>query len=95
MQRIKYAIKDFLGELQKKRHASYKNNPERLLKSALTKKELGHARFSYFKKGILGIEVDSSSRLYLLTLRKEAMLEKLRKRSDKVRDIRFRLGVSQ
>jgi len=93
MQTIKYAIKDFMQELQKKKRVAAKTGPERLLKATLAKKDLEHVRFSYFKKGILGVEVDSSSRLYLLSLRKEAILEKLRKKSGDMKDIRFRLGV--
>jgi len=93
MQTIKYAIKDFMLGLRKKERLSARSSPERMLKVALAKKDLQHVRFSYFKKGILGIEVDSSSRLYLLSLRKEDLLERLRKKLNGVKDIRFRLGA--
>lgn len=82
-------------ELGKKERRSTSGSPERMLRAALAKKDLQHVRFSYFKKGILGIKVDSSSRLYLLSLRKEDLLERLRKKLNGVKDIRFRLGASE
>ena len=63
-----------------------------LLKKALTKKELAHIRFNYFKKGILGLRVDSSSWLYSLALKKDNLLLELNKKSNAVKDIRFRIG---
>ncbi len=82
-----------MEELKIKQRAARKSDPQRLLQAALPKKDLQHVRLSYFKKGILGVEVDSSARLYLLNLRKETILEKLRRKPSGVKDIRFRLGV--
>ncbi len=65
---------------------------ERSLKKILTKKEIGHIKFNYFKKGILNIIVDSSSWLYQLSLEKDGLLAKLRKNLKNIKDIRFRLG---
>ena len=92
MQVIKETVADFMRELKSKRGHSGKDGPERLLRVALSGEDLKHTRFGYLKKGVLGIEVDSSSRLYLLTMRKETILERLRKKTSAVRDVRFRLG---
>lgn len=92
MQVIKETVADFMRELKSKSGRSGKDGPERLLRAVLSREDLKHARFGYFKKGVLGIEVDSSSRLYLLTMRKETIMERLRKKTSVVRDVRFRLG---
>jgi hypothetical protein len=63
-----------------------------LLKKALTKKELAHIKFNYFRKGILSLCVDSSSWLYNLALKKDNLLLELNKKSNAVKDIRFRIG---
>ncbi|MCK9572240.1 MAG: DUF721 domain-containing protein [Candidatus Omnitrophica bacterium] len=65
---------------------------EECLKKALTKRELGHIRINYFRKGILGLYVDSSSWLYALNLKKEAILEKLQQENSAIKKINLRLG---
>ncbi|MDD5155409.1 MAG: hypothetical protein PHF11_02870, partial [Candidatus Omnitrophica bacterium] len=55
------------------------DNPELLLKKFLTKKELGHIKFRYFKKGIITFDVDSSSWLYYFNLKKENLLAGLQR----------------
>ena len=89
------AIKDTVinvieGLMAKKTKIS--DSPQTLLKRTLTKKESQHIKFNYFKKGILGLYVDSSSWLYILTLQKEELLAKLNKKSSAIKDIRFRIG---
>lgn len=92
MEAIKDTIKDLMRnwETRKKLPAGYQ--PEALLRKVLTKKELGHIKFNYFKKGILNVYVDSSSWLYNLTLQKEALLARLSVKAPAIKDIRFRLG---
>ncbi|MFA5115137.1 MAG: DciA family protein [Candidatus Omnitrophota bacterium] len=92
MQVIKQTVEDFMRELKSRKGRHKKDDPEQLLKEALSRQDLRHARLGYFKKGVLGVEVDSSSRLYLLSVRKQTILERLRKKTSAVRDIRFRLG---
>jgi len=77
----------------KKHGLSENDNPEVLLKKALTKKELRHIKFHYFRKGMLGIKVDSSVWLYSMNLKKEKLISKLNSASTLgVKDIRFVLG---
>ena len=72
--------------------ASARLKIEDLLKKTLTEKELGHIKFNYFKRGILNITVDSSSWLYQLSLSKDDLLARLRKKLKEIKDIRLRLG---
>lgn len=67
-------------------------HPDALLKKVLTKRELAHIKFNYFKKGVLEIKVDSSGWLYSLTLKKDTLLESLRSLSADIKNIRFRMG---
>ena len=91
MEAIKDTIVSVIKGLEKK-IASADDNPEEWLKKVLTKKELGHIKFNYFKKGLLNINVDSSGWLYSLNLQKEKLLEKFKQCSSKVKDVRFRIG---
>ena len=69
-----------------------RDNPEQWLKKALTKKELRHIKVKYFSKGILGLSVDSSAWLYILSLRKEELLNKLKQDSPGLKNINLRIG---
>jgi hypothetical protein len=90
------AIKDTVGvimqALKAGKAASAEVKSEEALKKVLTKKELKHIKLNYFKKGILGIKVDSSSWLYKLSLEKESLLNGLRKDLTEIKDIRFSMG---
>jgi len=92
MDTIKDVIGTFFKELQQKQQIRQKDNPEFLLKKVLTKKEIQHIKFNYFRAGTLGIYVDSSSWLYYLSLKKNTLLHKLKKCSNEIKDIRFSLG---
>ncbi len=91
MESIKNTVNNVMGLLVAKKNLSH-HSPETLLKKTLTKKELQHIKFRYFRKGILGISVDSSGWLYQMNLKKEGLLERLGKNIN-VKDIRFRLGA--
>ena len=65
---------------------------EEALKKLLTKKELKHIKLHYFKKGILGIKVDSSGWLYQFSLKKEVLLKDLQPGLAEIKSIRFSLG---
>jgi len=93
MQTIKDIIPDVIRSLETKKRAQ--DEPEFLLKQVLPKKELGHVKFRYLRKGILGITVDSSSWLYQLNLQKPGLLAKLGKKSQAIQDIRFYIGETQ
>lgn len=69
-----------------------KDDPQLLLKKALSKQELQHVKFRYFRRGVLGVAVDSSVRLYNLNLRKSVLLAKLAQKSSAIKDMRFYIG---
>ncbi|MDD4980452.1 MAG: DciA family protein [Candidatus Omnitrophica bacterium] len=88
------SVKDIVADLMRglKNRKPPKDDPELLLKKALSKEELRHTKFRYFRRGILGIAVDSSVRLYNLNLHKSGLLAKLAKKSPVIKDIRFYIG---
>ena len=91
------AIKDVLTDLMQdlKTRKPSKDAPEFLLKKILSIKESGHVNFRYFRKGVLGITVDSSVRIYQMNLQKQELLTKLRKKSAAVEDLRFYIGETE
>lgn len=91
------AIKDILVDLMQglTTRKPSQDDPAILFKKAFSKKELGHVKFKYLRKGILGINVDSSSRIYHLNLQKELLLTKMRKNLGNIKDVRFYIGVTQ
>jgi len=91
MEQIKDTIKSVIGGLVEKR-ALPGSDPELLLKNALTKKELKHIKCSNFRKGILSVNVDSSSWLYAVSLKKEALLKTVQAGCSAVKEIHFRIG---
>ncbi len=93
MQTIKDIIPDVIQGLEAKKRAQ--DEPELLLKRVLPKRELGHVKFRYLRKGILGITVDSSAWIYQLNLQKPGLLAKLGKKSKAIKDIRFYIGETQ
>lgn len=95
MEQIKDTVKQVIESLVQKKQDSPEEEWGSFLKKVLAKKELGHIRFNYFRKGILVLSVDSSSWLYALSLQKEKLLEKVRAKYSGLKDIRFYLGEMQ
>jgi len=91
MEPIKGTVANLLKEWQKK--SEKQGDPEQWLKKTLTKKELGHIKFNYLKKGILGLSVDSSSLLYQLSLKKAELIKSLKKEEAGIKDIYLRIGA--
>ncbi|MFH0935882.1 MAG: DciA family protein [Candidatus Omnitrophota bacterium] len=94
METIKATVINVIQELVSKKEGGVQQaDVQLLLKKALTKKELKHIKFNYFKKGILGIRVDSSAWLYSLDLKKEKLLVLLNNNPGvQVKSIRFNIG---
>lgn len=93
METIKDVVADVIKGLTEKQSA--KDEPEFLLAKILSKKELRHVKFRYLRKGILGVNVDSSSWLYQLSLQKPVLLAKIGGKSKAIRDIRFYIGETK
>lgn len=92
MELLKNTLDEVMRQLGAKKTVFQDTGPQRWLKKALTKKELGHIRVKYFNKGILGLNVDSSAWLYILSLKKEALLKELKKENPELKNINFRIG---
>lgn len=92
MEAIKDTLINVMQRLKTKKTGICDDGPRALLKKVLTKKELAHIKFNYFRKGILSLYVDSSSWLYSFSLKKEDLLLGLNKKSCAIKDIRFRIG---
>ena len=92
MERIKDTLQSVMQELTATGGRVTGDGPEAWLRKVLTKKELGHIKLNYFRKGILGLNVDSSAWLYSLNLKKTSLLNKLKDFSSEIKEIRFSIG---
>jgi len=92
MESIKETLQNVLEKLETKKRSISLDNPEIILRKVLPKRDQAHARFHYFKNGILSMRVDSSTWLYHFSLQKEDLLAKLRKKSKAIQELRFSLG---
>lgn len=92
MEKIKDLIEDVIRNLTAKNLGDPNADPQSWLKKTLTKKELGHIKFHYFRKGVLGVRVDSSAWMYSLSLKKEELLKKIRVYNPGIKEMRLSLG---
>jgi hypothetical protein len=92
MEPIRETLKIVMADLSGEKKFFAPDACEESLKKTLTKRELGHIRINYFKKGVLGLSVDSSSWLYAFNLKKEEILMKLKQENNAIQRIVLRLG---
>ena len=92
METIKGTVTSLMGQWQQQQKNARHSDPREHLKKLLTKRELGHIKVDYFRQGVLGISVDSSSWLYTLGLKKLELLEGLKKNLPQIREIFLRTG---
>ena len=92
MEAIKDTIESVLRALAAKKKNKPQATPQDWLKKVLTKRESGHIQFSYLRGGVLGLAVDSSTRLYQLNLKKQDLLLRVQKKDGTIKDVRFHLG---
>ena len=92
MEQLKDVIADVICNLTAKKTGDKEGDPQEWLKKTLTKKEMGHIKFHYFRKGILGVRVDSSAWMYSLSLKKEKLLMKIRACNPGIKAIHFSVG---
>lgn len=95
MEPIKDTIKQVMKRLKTKKRLARKEDLGTALKKVLTTQEKKHVKFSYFNKGVLALNVDSSSWLYHISLRKEKLINRLKKQTKTIKDIRFRIGETR
>ncbi|MFA6130363.1 MAG: hypothetical protein WC731_05210 [Candidatus Omnitrophota bacterium] len=92
MEILKNTIDEVMRDLASKKTDFPDAGPQEWLKKTLTKKELGHIKVKYFSRGVLGLSVDSSAWLYILSLKKEELLGKLKKENPGLKNINLRIG---
>ncbi len=92
MEPLKNTLDALMRGLSDKKEGFSGAGPEQWLKKALTKKELRHIKVKYFSKGVLGLSVDSSAWLYILSLKKEELLNELKKENPGLKNINLRIG---
>jgi len=92
MEILKNTIDEVMRNLTAKKTDFPGAGPQEWLKKTLTKRELGHIKVKYFSRGVLGLSVDSSAWLYILSLKKEELLGKLKKENPGLKNINLRIG---
>lgn len=92
MELLKNTLDGLMRQLGAKKTNFQEAGPQQWLKKVLTKKELGHIRVKYFSKGILGLSVDSSAWMYILSLKKAELLQELKKENPELKNINFSIG---
>ena len=92
MERLKNTLDAVMRSITAHKTTHAATAPEQWLKKALTKKELQHIKVRYFSKGILGLSVDSSAWLYILSLKKQEIVERLMQESPALKNITLRIG---
>lgn len=90
-------IGDIISQVIKKLDTKTHGQREKVVRAwqnAIEPKAISHTRPVAIKKNILTIEVDSSTWLYMLSLKKKNTLENMQKAlgKEKIEDIRFRMG---
>jgi hypothetical protein len=95
MEAIKNTVGAIMQALKAGKGACPEAKTEAALKKVLTKRELKHIKLHYFKKGVLGIKVDSSARLYKLSLEKDKLLRALHSDLAGIKEIRFSIGETE
>ncbi len=90
---IGHIISQVIKKLDTKTHGQ-KEKITQAWQNAIEPKAISHTRPIAIKKNILTVEVDSSTWLYFLSLKKKNILENMKKTigKNKIEDIRFRMG---
>lgn len=90
---IGHIISQVIKKLDTKTHGQ-KEKIAQAWQSAIEPKAISHTRPVAVKKNVLTVEVDSSTWLYMLSLKKKNILENMGKSlgESKIKDIRFRMG---
>lgn len=92
MEQIKDTIKSVIDDWAKNKKGPRERPIDGLLKKILTKKELRHIKFNYFKKSVLYLTVDSPVWLHQFNLHKEKLKSALKKDLAELKEIRFFIG---
>lgn len=92
MDTIRQTVSAVMAQLTAEHGKAVEQGPAAWIKRLFSSQERRHVRFGYYRKAVLGLEVDSSSWLYHLNLRRQDLLAHLRQLAPEVKDLRLRLG---
>ena len=86
-------LKQIIKKLDTKTHGA-REELTGAWKKSISQAAVFHTRPVALKKKVLTIEVDSSTWLYMLSLNKKSTLDSMKKilGSDRIKDIKFRMG---
>jgi len=91
MDQIKDVLHSVIHDLMKQKKGVDFQKAQDVLKKAIGAKAFAHTQIVYLTKEKIRVNVDSSSRLYDLNLRKERIAREINDGLN-IKDIRFRLG---
>ena len=91
MDQIKDVLQSVISGLMKQEKGVDFQKAQDVLKKAIGPKAFTHTQIVYLTKDKIRVNVDSSSRLYDLNLRKERIAREIGQ-ALQIKDIRFRLG---
>ncbi|MFH0940767.1 MAG: DciA family protein [Candidatus Omnitrophota bacterium] len=91
MDQIKDVLQSVIHDLMKQKKGVDFQKARDVLKKAIGAKAFAHTQIVYLTKDKIRVNVDSSSRLYDLNLRKERIAREISE-ALQIKDIRFRLG---
>ena len=91
MDQIKDVLNSVIRDLMKQKKGVDFQKAQDVLKKAIGSKAFAHTQIVYLTKDKIRVNVDSSSRLYDLNLRKERIAREISE-ALRIKDIRFRLG---
>jgi hypothetical protein len=94
MEKLGETVKQVLDDLSRKRGNDGAPSIQERFSSLLTAKEKEHASAMYFRKGILGVTVDSSSWMYYFITRKKDLLSGMSGHLKGLNDIKFTVGMT-
>ncbi len=93
MEKLGEALKQVLDDLARKRKQDGTSSVQERFSALLTAREREHAAAAYFRKGVLGVTVDSSSWMYYFITRKKDLLAGMSAHLAGLNDIKFTVGT--
>ena len=91
MEGVKDILKSVLSDLQKKQKETDFGTVVKAWKKIVGPQAFPHTKIVYLTKELIRVNVDNSSSLYDLSLKKEGIRRALKK-TLKIEDVRFKLG---
>jgi hypothetical protein len=95
MEPIREALRQVLEDLTHKKSCGGRVAVHERFSAILTENERPHAQAVYYRKGILGVTVESPHWLYYFSMRKKKLIEAMTAHVSDIGDMRFTVGKLQ